>query len=182
MYHSVNSLNHPTIASAPNDCPGAGHTAYEELLGAANLPSQLDEGEIWIEYHPASGKHPEISRPQGVVQCVVPPVMPYDTTTPPWHPFRTRADCEQAELFLRYDCTDSYINGQVKLIHSSSPLRHNITLEFAKEMHDGGDFGFVFVDTIIRSVHILPPSTYNHHYTIQDLQSPDMHLRLESMH
>ena len=135
MYHGVTTLNHPTIASAPNDCPGAGHTAYEELLGPANLPSQLDEGEIWIEYHPASGKHPEILRPQGLVQCVVPPVMPYDATTPPWHPFRTRADFEQAELFLRYDCTDSYINGQLKLIHSSSPLGHNITLESSKEMH-----------------------------------------------
>jgi len=50
------------------------------------------------------------------------------------------------------------------------------------ELQDGGDFGFVFVDTIIRAVHILPPSTYNHRYTVQDLQSPDMHLRLESMH
>jgi hypothetical protein len=47
------------------------------------------------------------------------------------------------------------------------------------ELQDGGDFGFVFVDTIIRALHILPPSTC---YTVQDLQSPDMHLRLESMH
>ena len=134
MSHDVTILNRLTKASAPNDCPCTGHTAHEVLTGPANRPSQLEEGEIWVEYHPASGKRPEISRPQDVVRCVA-PVMPYDATTPPWHPFRTRADFEQAELFLRYDCTDSYINGQLKLIHSSSPLGHNITLESSKDMH-----------------------------------------------
>jgi hypothetical protein len=61
--------------------------------------------------------------------------MEYDPALPPWHPFCTRADFEQAELFLRYDCTDSYINGQLTLIHSGSPLIHSITLTSAKEMH-----------------------------------------------
>jgi hypothetical protein len=42
-------------------------------------------------------------------------------------------------------------------------------------------FDFVFIDTIIRMVHILPPSTYNPHFTVQDLQNPDIHLRLESL-
>jgi hypothetical protein len=88
MSHDVTILNRLTKASAPNDCPCTGHTAHEVLTGPANRPSQLEEGEIWVEYHPASGKRPEISRPQDVVRCVA-PVMPYDATTPPWHPFRT---------------------------------------------------------------------------------------------
>jgi hypothetical protein len=98
-------------------------------------PSQLDEGEIWVEYHPASGRHPEILRPQGAAPFSATTSTPYDMAMPPWHPFRTRADFEQAELFLRHDCTDSYINAQLKLIHSGSPLGHSITLESAKEMH-----------------------------------------------
>ena len=97
-------------------------------------PTQLDEGEVWVEYHPASVRHPEILRPEQAapIASISPP---HDMGVPPWHPFRTRADFEQAELFLRYDCTDSYINGQLKLIHSGSPLGHSITLKSAKEMH-----------------------------------------------
>ena len=121
-----------TLTATPNDSPTNPH---QELSGPTNRPTHLDEGEIWVEYHPASGKHPEILRPQCAVQHIVPPAMPYDLAIPPWHPFRTRADFEQAELFLRHDCTDPYINDQLKLIRSSSPLDHSITLESAKDIH-----------------------------------------------
>lgn len=133
IFDHITTLTHPSIAATLNDSPGI---SYEELSGPTIWPSQLDEGEVWVEYHPASGKRPEILRPQGLAHRVDTPVMSFDATMPAWHPFRTRADFEQAELFLRYDCTDSYINGQLKLIHSSSPLGHSITLESAKEMHD----------------------------------------------
>jgi hypothetical protein len=121
-----------TLAATPND---SSITPQQELPGPANRPTHLNEGEIWVEYHPASGKHPEILRPQCAVMHIVPPAMPYDPGMPPWHPFRTRADFEQVELFLRHDCTDPYINDQLKLIHSSSPLGHSITLKSAKDIH-----------------------------------------------
>lgn len=41
--------------------------------------------------------------------------------------------------------------------------------------------GFVLVDTILRGVHILPPSTLNSFYTAQDLSGPDIHLRLKDV-
>jgi len=84
-------------------------------------PSDHDEGEVWIEYHPAS--------------AVTLPTVLFDEHIPPWHPFCSRADFEQAELFLRADCTDSFIDAQLKLIHAGSPLGHSITLKSAKEMH-----------------------------------------------
>lgn len=36
----------------------------------------------------------------------------------------------------------------------------------------------ILVDTIIKSVHITSPSTYNLYFTVQDLQQPDVYLRL----
>ena len=100
-------------------------------------PSDHDEGEVWIEYHPASGKRPEILQIEQIYQpsAVTLPTVLFDEHIPPWHPFCSRADFEQAELFLRADCTDSFIDAQLKLIHAGSPLGHSITLKSAKEMH-----------------------------------------------
>lgn len=46
------------------------------------------------------------------------------------------------------------------------------------QLEDKSDTGFIFVETIVRAVHILSPSTYNHFFTVQDLTSPDAYLRL----
>jgi len=46
------------------------------------------------------------------------------------------------------------------------------------QLEDSDKFDFIFADTIIRAAHILPPSTYNHFFTVQDLTSPDAYLRL----
>jgi hypothetical protein len=58
-----------------------------------------------------------------------------DADTPPWYPFRSRANFEQAELFLCHDCADTFIDSQLRLIHAGSPLGHSITLKSSKEMH-----------------------------------------------
>jgi len=41
-----------------------------------------------------------------------------------------------------------------------------------------GSFDFYFVDSVIRSVHILPPTDGNDSYVVQDLYDGDMYLRL----
>ena len=54
---------------------------------------------------------------------------------PPWHPFCTRLDFEQAELFLRTNASNPYIDSQLKLIHAGAPSGHGITLKSAREFH-----------------------------------------------
>ena len=41
-----------------------------------------------------------------------------------------------------------------------------------------GSFDFYFLDSIIRSVHILPPTSSNSRYVVQDLYDGDTYLRL----
>lgn len=106
--------------------------------GESTLPQSLEEGEIWVEYHPASDKKSGIkifNDSNTHLRQVTLPSEPFDRCTPPWHPFRSRADFEQAELFIRYDCTNSYIDDELHIIHSGSISGHQITLTSAKEMH-----------------------------------------------
>jgi hypothetical protein len=104
-------------------------------LSAITKPECLGDGEIWVEYHPASGKAPEILRPGDQHPLPVTlPSHPFNENLPPWHPFRTRLDFEQAELFLRSNASNPYIDAQLKLIHtaSASGFNHGITLKSAK--------------------------------------------------
>jgi hypothetical protein len=99
-------------------------------------PEHLGDGEIWVEYHPASGKAPEILCPgDHQPPPVTLPLHLSDKNIPPWHPFRTRLDFEQAELFLQTNASNTYIDSQLKLIHAGSPLDRGITLKSAKELH-----------------------------------------------
>ena len=41
-----------------------------------------------------------------------------------------------------------------------------------------GSFDLCFLDSVIRSIHILPPTDANNRYVIQDLYDSDMYLRL----
>lgn len=49
-----------------------------------------------------------------------------------------------------------------------------VELEEAKE----GYFEFCFIESIIRTVHILPPTPHNHRSVVQDLTDGDIYLRL----
>ena len=111
--------------------------SHRSAPNSPNRPESLGDGEVWVEYHPASGKKPEILRPDHSSKPSIAPVLTrHDTDLHPWHPFRSRADFEQAELFLRYNCTDSFIDSQLKMIHSGSSQSHSITLTSAKQMHN----------------------------------------------
>jgi len=85
-----------------------------------------------------------------------------------------------AKVYGLFSVRLSSATYRIALIHRYRFMGRHTSSEYI-ELEDDGDFDFVFVDTIIRSVHILLPSTYNHRFTIQDLQSPDIHLRLESL-
>ena len=47
------------------------------------------------------------------------------------------------------------------------------------QLQDTNQIEFIFVDSIVRAVYILLPSMYNPFFTVQDLSSPDIHLRLQ---
>lgn len=49
-----------------------------------------------------------------------------------------------------------------------------IELEETKE----GSFEFCFIESIIQTVHILPPTPHNHWFTVQDLTDGDIYLCL----
>jgi hypothetical protein len=121
--------------------------------------------------------------------CMMSAVLKYDLlrATPRWRKTGPRYDCvlingasqpEFAKVYGLFSVRLSSAAYRIALIHRYRSMGRHTSSEYI-ELTDNGDFDFIFIDTIIRSVHILPPSTYNHHFTIQDLQSPDIHLRLE---
>lgn len=56
--------------------------------------------------------------------------------------------------------------------------RNGITGYIELEGPPDGSFDFYFLDSVIRSVHILPPTNNNTRYVVQDLYDGDMYLRL----
>jgi len=87
---------------------------------------------------------------------------------------------EFAKVYGCFSVRLSSMTYRVALIHRYQFIGRHRSSEYI-ELQDDGDFNFVFVDSIIRLVHILLPSTYNPNFTVQDLQSPDIHLRLKSL-
>jgi hypothetical protein len=102
-----------------------------------NRPIDLGDGEVWVEYHPASGKPPELLSSMDIrtPATTALPSKPFDEEVPPWYPFKSRADFEQAELFLRFDVSDPHIDAQLKLMVTDCPLGHSVTMTSAKEFH-----------------------------------------------
>lgn len=99
-------------------------------------PTQLNEGEVWVKYHPASGKSPKILNSEHnpiLPPTPLPPVV-FDQRSPPWHPFKCRADFEQAEIFLRFNVSDTQINAQLKL-NDTFGHADGVTMKSAKEFH-----------------------------------------------
>ena len=55
--------------------------------------------------------------------------------------------------------------------------RNKITGYIELEAKDGY-FKFCFIESIIRTVHILPPTPHNYRFVVQDLTDGDIYLRL----
>ena len=56
--------------------------------------------------------------------------------------------------------------------------RNKVTGYIELDAPPDGTFDFYFVESMIRSVHILPPTSSNSSYIVQDLHDGDMYLRL----
>src|ERR1700683_1982181 len=119
-------------------CLGSNDAPRLSASNPVQRPSNLNDGEVWVEYHPASGRLPEIlflaDRPAPTSTTAL-PSKPFDESGPPWYPFKLRADFEQAELFLRFDVSNSQIDAQLKLMVTDCPLGHSVTMKSAKEFH-----------------------------------------------
>jgi hypothetical protein len=56
--------------------------------------------------------------------------------------------------------------------------RSKVTGYIELEIVPGGKYDIIFLDTIIRSAHILPPTPKNPRFIVQDLYDADSYLRL----
>ena len=56
--------------------------------------------------------------------------------------------------------------------------RNSITGYIELDGPPNRSFDFYFLDSVIRTVHILPPTSSNSRYVVQDLYDGDMYLRL----
>ncbi|KAH9934362.1 uncharacterized protein B0H18DRAFT_1207855, partial [Fomitopsis serialis] len=146
---SLDRPNQPSVSSAQTP----------DALDPVSVP--LGHGETLIVYHPHARRPASIVSRDGHVRPAVlgsrlpdpgavygsalDAARPEDAEALPWAPFHTRADFEQAELFVRYHCTDSYINQQLRLIHQSSASTQ-ITLKNAAEIHTILDIGLLTVN------------------------------------
>ena len=110
--------------------------------------------------------------------------------TPRWRKSGARHDCalingpphlEFVKVFACFTIHLSSRTYRVALVRRFRSVGRHPASDYI-QLADANHFDFVFIDTIIRMVHIIPPSTYNPNFTVQDLQSPDIHLRLESLH
>jgi hypothetical protein len=106
--------------------------------------------------------------------------------TPSWRKEGSRYDCalvngisglEFVKIYAVLTVHLSSAAFRVALVHRyQSAGRHKLS-NYIELNLNSKPFEFIFTDTIIRMVLILPPSTYNKHFTVQDM-SPDIFLRL----
>ena len=99
-------------------------------------PLQL--GQTLVVYHPFAGRHPEIVKTVELMQLQESNIPPSpESPVEPYAPFKTRADFEQAEIFVRHNCTDTMINDQLRLNQQVSEASEQgvYTMKNAHEMH-----------------------------------------------
>lgn len=69
---------------------------------------------------------------------------------------------------------------QIAIIKEFDTLKPRNKLTGHIELHvpDSDPFQFIWLDSVIRVVHIVPPTADNPRYAVQDLIDGDMYLRL----
>jgi hypothetical protein len=123
--------------------------------------------------------------------CTMSAAIKYDylRSTPKWRGQGPRYDCalinganniEFVKVMAYFTVEVSSTTYRVALVHRYRSVGRHASSEYIR-LKDDGNMDFIFVDTIIRSVQLIPPSTYNPYFTVQDMQSPDIHLRLLSV-
>ena len=113
----------------PHDEFGIGTTP--ELGGS----DTLQPGQTLVIYHPFAEHPPKVIDTAKLTLAREPDISP--PSEEPYAPFSTRADFEQAEIFIRYNCTNSMIDDQLRLNQKTSQAGEpNVrTMKNAREMH-----------------------------------------------
>lgn len=122
------SLETTPPPSRPIDEFGIGTAPEYEGLGPLAL------GQTLVVYHPFSEHPAEIVDTECLAWTREPDIcLPSEE---PHAPFKTRADFEQAEIFICHNCTDSMINDQLRLNQRVSQAgKDGHTMKNAREMH-----------------------------------------------
>lgn len=109
----------------------------EENDEVPHRPNSLRPDQVWVEYHPAARKQSEIfgTSTLDTESVPVPPPSSARANLLPWHPFRSREDFEQAEIFLRFDASNTHMDQQLDLNRRSARGGSSITLKNAAEVH-----------------------------------------------
>lgn len=115
---------------APHDRFGIGIVPEHDVVGL------LQPGQTLITYHPFAQHPPEIIDTTSLLSTREPNF--YPPSEEPYAPFKTRADFEQAEIFIRHNCTNTMINDQLQLNQGVSQAGEpNVqTMKNAREMHN----------------------------------------------
>src|ERR1700679_1700520 len=100
-------------------------------------------GETLIVYHPHTGFLPKVVPTRELAALSRSPELGLEdlfgssnsSSRPPYFPFKTLADFEQTELFVRRDHTDGEIDDQLGLWRRHAPAGTGVTLKNAREMH-----------------------------------------------
>ena len=109
----------------------------------------------------------------------------YLWATPRWRKQSPQYDCvlingfsgpEFAQIYGFFTVTLHPATYRVALVHHYCNVGCHLSSNYI-QLENKDDIDYIFADIIIRAVHILPPSTYNQFFTVQDM-SPDMYLRL----
>lgn len=115
--------------------PGAPH----DRLGIGTAPDYngpLQPGQTLIIYHQFAQHPPEIIDTANLMSMREPDF--YPPSEEPYAPFKTRTDFEQAEIFIRHNCTNTMINDQLRLnqkVYSAGEPGVQ-TMKNAREMHN----------------------------------------------
>jgi hypothetical protein len=111
----------------------------------------------------------------------------YVRSTPHWRNTGARYDCvvfnglnglEFASILALFTVCTLTTDLRVALIRRYHSVGRHSSSDYI-QLQDVNQIEFIFADSIVRAVHILPCSTHNPFLTVQDLSSPDIHLRLQ---
>ena len=119
-----------TPPSTPPDGPGP---ILELPLIGVEQSFVLKPGETLIMYHPHSQRPARVT-PTADLHSPTERTHRHDITKPEdsYAPFPTRADFEQAEIFVNDGCSDQHINRQLKFQREKGMCLH---MKTAREMH-----------------------------------------------
>ena len=124
-------IQHNPLIPDLHTTPPPGNPMNEFGFGTTPDSYPLHPGQTLIVYHPFAEHPPEIINTANLTWTQEPNIL--QPSEEPWSPFKTRADFEQAELFLHHNCTDSMVNDQLHLNQTVSPVVQ--TMKNAHEMH-----------------------------------------------